>query len=74
MTRPEGEVPPVLEFSDADLRRYYTNPLFHAQVYLVAQVLVSAYGTEKNEAIAFGMHVIKCLEPLAYPIEGLSGS
>ena len=73
MTRPEGELPPGLEFSDADAGRYFTNPLFHAQVFCVAQILSASYGTEKNEALAFGMHVIKCLESLAHPREGISG-
>jgi hypothetical protein len=73
MSRPVGEVPPGLEFSDADAGRYFTDPLFHAQVYCVAQVLSASYGIERNEALAFGMHVIKCLESLVHPHEGISG-
>jgi hypothetical protein len=73
MARPEGELPPGLEYSDRDLSRWHREPVFHAKVYATAQLLSLVYGTEKNEAIAFGLQVVKCLEGLDQPGEAISG-
>jgi hypothetical protein len=75
MARPEGDLPPGLEYSDDDLRRWYVEPLFHAKVHSVAQFLAIIYGTEKHEAIAFGIQLVKGLETFDQPVDvALNGS
>jgi len=64
MTRPEGDLPPDLEYTDDDARRYFTDPPFYHKVNWLARYLTHVYGTEKNEAIAFGVQAIKGLEAL----------
>lgn len=64
MSRTEGDLPPALEFTTGESRRYWTDPEFHAKVYAVAQLLTLAYGTEKNEALAFGIKAVQSLEAL----------